>query len=69
MKQCMCLIQAKKAEPAPAPKESGGAEGGRKVKKVTRLGMEVKKEDNFAAWYSQVCVVIGWDWHAGLMIH
>ena len=26
----------------------------RVVKKVTRLGMEVKKEDSFSDWYSQV---------------
>jgi len=27
---------------------------GREVKKVTRLGLEMKKEDNLAEWYSQV---------------
>lgn len=31
-----------------------GNSTGREVKKVTRLGLEVKKEDNLADWYSQV---------------
>ena len=29
-------------------------EGGKEVKKVTRLGMEFKKSENFSEWYSQV---------------
>jgi len=29
-------------------------ESGKELKKVTRLGLEVKKEDNLAEWYSQV---------------
>jgi len=39
--------QVKKEKPAPA-------EGGREVKKVTRLGLEATKEDNLSEWYSQV---------------
>ena len=29
-------------------------EGGREVKKMTRLGLEAKKEENLPDWYSQV---------------
>ncbi|XP_015906770.2 bifunctional glutamate/proline--tRNA ligase [Parasteatoda tepidariorum] len=45
--------QNQKNNPAPKKIESKEeADGG--LKKVTRLGLEVKKEDNLADWYSQV---------------
>lgn len=50
----------KKEQPKPAPKiapvkaQKDDAQSGTGVKKVTRLGLEAKKEENLPDWYSQV---------------
>ncbi len=46
--------KGKQASASKPTQEMPAEEGHREVKKVTRLGMEVKKEENLAEWYSQV---------------
>jgi len=46
-------VKEKKPQ-TPKEKKGGDKDGGREVKKVTRLGLEVSKADNLSEWYSQV---------------
>ncbi|GFW45776.1 hypothetical protein TNCV_4494971 [Trichonephila clavipes] len=46
--------QASKNKPVPKSVKAASENPESSVKKVTRLGLEVKKEENLAEWYSQV---------------
>lgn len=43
----------KPVEKAPQQAAAGG-DSGKDVKKQTKLGIEIKKDDNYSEWYSQV---------------
>merc|ERR1719189_1300408 len=46
----------KKKNQAKNPKPNTANKGGKQVKKITKLGLSVKKTEDFAEWYSQVVV-------------
>lgn len=66
---CLCFINVNQ-EPKPAkakapaaaaaskPAAAAAATGDREVKKVSRLGLEAKKDENLSDWYSQVHHVV-----------
>ena len=52
--------QSKQNIVQPSKNQIRSNEAFREVKKVTRLGMEAKKEDNLADWYSQARIPLFW---------
>ncbi|XP_050407010.2 bifunctional glutamate/proline--tRNA ligase [Patella vulgata] len=46
--------EVKKKDQKSAEKETKGADDGREVKKITRLGLEAKKSEDLSDWYSQI---------------
>merc|ERR1719445_2502339 len=49
-------LKSHKKKQAENSKKNATKAGGKQVKKITKLGLSVKKDGDFAEWYSQVVV-------------